>query len=142
MNVIVKLNVALEVVEIVEVTSEQLDVTCLIWNRALTSKSLRHVVVLNVCQCLLRVFVSSTHQIVHVVDNREDASVHHHQVDKSCEFASKHLVEVYVENLNEGRQYNCCLGCGQFFQVSLVFELKASAVFQQEGWKTNEVDHH
>ena len=111
MDIVVELDVALKVVQIWEVTSEQLYFTCFVRDGALASKSFCHVVVLNVCKCLFGIFVPSAHQVMHVIYNRENACVHNHQIDKCSKLACEELVEVDVKDLDEGCQNDTCLGC-------------------------------
>lgn len=86
------------------------------------------------------VLVSSTDEIMQVVNQSKDDSVHLHQFDKGSSFSGKELVKVHVENLCKCGQHNSCLVISKSLKILLVLVLEIFVGLEQEVWKTQEVN--
>lgn len=82
-HVVVHLDVHLHGVDDVEVAASTLDVTGEVWHGALTSQNLCQIVVLDSGKTLTVIFGATAAKIVQVVDQLEDAPMHHHELHDS-----------------------------------------------------------
>jgi hypothetical protein len=71
-----------------------------------------------------------------ILDQRENSSVHLHELDKGHTFATELSLEVDVENLCESSKDNIDLLVTKDLKGCLILELKASLVNQEKTWKT------
>ena len=138
-DVVVRLDVHLGRVKNVEVAHVQFDISASVWNWALTCKNLGHIVILNVSEGFFVVFGSSAAQVMEILDQGENSSVHLHQIDKGHAFATELGLEVDIENLGEGRKDNINLLLRKNLQTGLILKLKAPLINQQQAWQTKQV---
>jgi len=78
---IVELNIKLNRMNSVQITLSWLVVAIDIWDRALSSQNLSHVIILNVAESLFVIFITSADKIMKIVDQREYTSVHVHKLN-------------------------------------------------------------
>ena len=114
----------------------------MVGNRAFSSQNLGHVIVLYLSQRFFVILVASAHQIVKVINQRENLSVHLHKLDQSHAFTSKLLLEVHIENLCKSCQYNIYLSLLKNFETLLIFKLEVSLISQEHAWKSYKVHQH
>jgi len=105
-NVVVKLNVHLYGIDNIKFTSSFLVFTISIWDGALSSQDLCHVIILDVGHGLLVIFITSACKIMNVVDQRENSSVHHHQLNQSHVLTFVSLEVLTVKDLYKGKHHN------------------------------------
>lgn len=127
-RVVIGLDVHLGSVENVKVTHVELDVSTSVWNRALSCKNFCHVVILHIGKCFSVVFGSSAAQVMEILDQRENLSVHLHQLNEGHTFTSELLLEVHVEDLGKSCKDNINLRLVKDLQRILVLELKVSLI--------------
>lgn len=101
-NVVVELNIHLNCIDDIKVTLSFLVVSTLIWDSALSGQDLGHVIILYVGKSLLVIFVSSTCEIMQVINNGENFSVHHHKLNQSHVLSFIGLEILTIEDLSEG----------------------------------------
>ena len=105
-NIVIELNIHLDSINNIQLTSTLLVVATFVRNRALSGQDLGHVVILDVRERFLVIFVASAHKIMHVIDNVEDLSVHFHEFDQSHVLSFESLEVTVVENLDESNHDN------------------------------------
>lgn len=104
------------------------------WKSALVGENLGHVIVLHVAQCLLIVLGASADQIVKIVSDLEDLSVHHHQLNQSHVLAFVILPVLTIEDLSESNHDHLDLEIVQSVLRKLVFAFEVLRVLQQHIW--------
>lgn len=77
-DIVVQLNIHLHSINDIEIASAFLIVTIFVRNRAFSCEDLSHVIILHVGQSLAIVFIASAKKVMQVIDDGEDAAVHHH----------------------------------------------------------------
>jgi hypothetical protein len=82
---VVELDVKLNCMDGVQVTLGFLVISMDVWDGTLSCQDLGHIVVLNVAESLLVIFATSASEIMKIVDQREDASVHIHKFNQGHE---------------------------------------------------------
>ena len=82
---IVELDVKLNRMDGVQVTLGFLVVSIDVWDGALSCQDLGHIVVLDIAESLLVIFATSAGEIMKIVDQREDTSMHIHKFNQSHE---------------------------------------------------------
>jgi hypothetical protein len=102
-NVVVELNVKLDSINGIQVTLSFLIVSINIWNGTLSGQNLGHVVILHIAQGFFVIFVSSAGQVMQIVDQGENPSVHLHKLNQGHEGTLELLIPgLAVEDFNKG----------------------------------------
>jgi len=108
--IVVEINIELDSIDYIEVTSTFFVVTTNIWDGALSGEDLCHVVVLYVRERFFVIFISSADKIMQIINQREDTSVHLHQLDQSHVSILEILPVLAIENLFKRCHDNYNLG--------------------------------
>ena len=139
-DIVVAFDVHLAGIKDVEIAHVQLNVATSVRNRALTCKSFGHIVILNVSKSFDIVLGSFAAQVVRVLNQREDSSVHLHELDERHTFSCELFHEIQVENLGECGKDDINLLIIKNLQGSLILELKVSLVNQKQAWKAEQIN--
>lgn len=86
------------------------------------------------------VFVSSANQVMQVINQSKDDSMHSHQFNQGSSFASEQLLKVNIEDLDESLEHNLGLLRSQGFQTLLVFVLEVLVTLEHVVWQTQEIN--